>query len=45
MTSDLKDWQPRPRPVREPLDGHLVRLEPLDAARHGDGLFEASTVA
>ncbi|BCH23092.1 GNAT family N-acetyltransferase [Mesorhizobium sp. L-8-3] len=45
MTGDLKHWQPRPRPAREPLEGRFVRLEPLDAARHGDGLYEASTVA
>ncbi len=45
MTGDLKDWQAKPRPTREPLEGRYVRLEPLDAARHGDGLFEASTVA
>jgi RimJ/RimL family protein N-acetyltransferase len=45
VLDDLKDWQPRPRPAREPLEGRYVRLEPLDAARHGDGLYEASTVA
>jgi RimJ/RimL family protein N-acetyltransferase len=44
MTSDLKNWQPRPRPEREPKEGRYVRLEPLSAARHGDGLFEASSV-
>jgi len=43
--TDLSNWQPRPRPSREPLEGRFVRLEPLDAARHGDGLYEASTVA
>lgn len=26
------------------MEGRLVRLEPLDAARHGDDLFEASSV-
>jgi RimJ/RimL family protein N-acetyltransferase len=41
---NLKDWQPRPRPSRAPLEGRYVRLEPLDATRHGDGLFEISTV-
>jgi RimJ/RimL family protein N-acetyltransferase len=44
MTSDLKNWQPRPRPERECMEGRYVRLEPLSAARHGDGLFEASSV-
>src|ERR1700761_4771381 len=44
MSEDLKNWQPRPRPERKVLDGHYVRLEPFDAARHGDGLYEASAV-
>ncbi|MBN9237178.1 MULTISPECIES: GNAT family N-acetyltransferase [Phyllobacteriaceae] len=44
MSEDLKNWQPRPRPERKVLEGRYVRLEPLDAARHGDGLFEASSV-
>lgn len=43
MTEDLKTWQPRERPVREPLEGRYVRLEPLVALRHGDGLYAAST--
>jgi RimJ/RimL family protein N-acetyltransferase len=41
--TDLSTWTPRPRPQRTPLEGRLVRLEPLDAARHGDGLYAAST--
>jgi RimJ/RimL family protein N-acetyltransferase len=41
--TDLSNWQPRPRPARAPLEGRFVRLEPLDAARHGDGLYEASS--
>jgi RimJ/RimL family protein N-acetyltransferase len=45
MPEDLKNWTPRPRPAREVLEGRYVRLEPLDAQKHGDGLFEASTVA
>ncbi|MCC6206321.1 MAG: GNAT family N-acetyltransferase [Hyphomicrobiales bacterium] len=44
MTDDLKNWQPRPRPERVVLEGRYVRLEPL-AAQHGDGLYEAATVA
>jgi RimJ/RimL family protein N-acetyltransferase len=44
VSEDLKNWQPRPRPERKVLEGRYVRLEPLDAARHGDGLFEASSV-
>jgi RimJ/RimL family protein N-acetyltransferase len=43
--TDLKDWTPRPLPAREPIEGRYVRLEPLDAAKHGDGLYEASSVA
>ena len=38
----LDDWQPRPLPARTALDGRYCRLEPLDPARHGDALFEAS---
>lgn len=45
VSTDLSNWQPRPRPAREPIEGRLVRLEPLSAARHGDGLYEASSVA
>lgn len=44
MTTNLADWTPRPRPERKPLEGRFVRLEPLDAARHGDALFAASSV-
>lgn len=44
MPDDLTNWKPRPRPERKVLEGRYVRLEPLDAARHGDGLFAASTV-
>ncbi len=42
--SDLKSWTGCPRPERKVLEGRFVRLEPLDAARHGDGLYEASSV-
>lgn len=45
MPKNLADWQPRPRPQRTVLDGRYARLEPLDAKRHGDGLYEASSVA
>ena len=41
--SDLLAWTPRPRPRREVHEGRFVRLEPLDPARHGDGLYEASS--
>ncbi len=45
MSDDLKNWQPRPRPERKTVEGRHVRLEPLDAGKHGDDLYEASTVA
>jgi RimJ/RimL family protein N-acetyltransferase len=45
MIQDLKNWQPRPRPARVVLEGRFVRLEPLSAAAHGDGLYAASSVA
>jgi len=45
MTEDLQDWKPRPRPERRVLEGRYVRLEPLEPARHGDGLYEASTLS
>ena len=40
--SDLKNWRPRPRPERIALEGRYCRLEPLDPAKHGDALFDAS---
>lgn len=42
MTIEPADWTPRQPPRREAMEGHHVRLEPLDPARHGDGLFAAS---
>src|SRR4029453_10871834 len=42
VTDDLKNGTPRRRPERKVLDGRYVRLEPLSAAKHGDGLFEAA---
>lgn len=43
--TDLSTWTARPAPQRIVMDGRYVRLEPLDAARHGDELHEASSVA
>ena len=40
MNTDLSHWQPRPFPPHEPLQGRFIRLEPLDAARHGDDLWQ-----
>jgi RimJ/RimL family protein N-acetyltransferase len=39
----VPDWQARPRPRRLTLVGKYGRLEPLDAARHADALFGASS--
>ena len=44
MPEDLSHWTARPGPERQILEGRYVRLEPLDAARHGAELFEASHV-
>ena len=38
---DLANWTPRQRPGLRALHGQLVRLEPLDWVRHGQGLFAA----
>jgi RimJ/RimL family protein N-acetyltransferase len=43
VITDLRNWTARARPRREQLEGRFVRLEPLEAARHGDGLFDASS--
>jgi len=40
---DLFEWTHRLRPQRIALDGRYVRLEPLDATRHGDDLFAAGS--
>src|SRR5262245_12909544 len=39
--SDLANWSPRPMPGSTVLEGMRVRLEPLDWARHGEGVFAA----
>ncbi|KIP96633.1 MULTISPECIES: GNAT family protein [Pseudomonas] len=42
MTDDtLLDWTPVSPPPRSAIDGRYVCLEPLDAAAHGDDLWEA----
>ncbi|WP_269932380.1 GNAT family N-acetyltransferase [Aminobacter sp. HY435] len=43
MSENLQDWKPRPRPERTAIEGRYVRLEPLDAAKHGSALFEMAT--
>jgi len=37
----LPDWTARPRPSRTPMAGRLCRLEPLEASRHTEALYEA----
>lgn len=39
---DLTHWNGVPRPERIILEGRYVRLEPLDAARHGADLFASA---
>ena len=41
---DLSHWTPREQPQLKAMEGRFVRLEPLSSAKHGDGLYEASTV-
>lgn len=40
---EVADASPAQRPGRVVLEGRFCRLEPLNAARHGDDLFRAST--
>ena len=40
MSADLSQWQPRPFPPHEPLQGRFIRLEPLDVTRHADDLWQ-----
>jgi RimJ/RimL family protein N-acetyltransferase len=37
----VPDWRPATRPPREPIEGRLCRLEPLDPDRHAKELHEA----
>jgi RimJ/RimL family protein N-acetyltransferase len=37
----VPEWEPRPKPPRSPIEGRLVRIEPLDPERHLTGLFAA----
>jgi RimJ/RimL family protein N-acetyltransferase len=43
MEKDLKNWEGCDRPRKSAMRGRYVLLEPLKAARHGDGLFTAIT--
>ena len=42
---DLANWQPCQRPERIALEGRYCKLEPLNAAKHGDQLFDAATLS
>jgi len=42
---EMLDWHGAKPPRREALEGASVRLEPLDAQRHGDDLFAAAAGA
>jgi RimJ/RimL family protein N-acetyltransferase len=44
MSEALPDWTPRPRPDHVTLQGRHVRMEPLQTARHLDGLFTETAV-
>ncbi|MGI3744117.1 MAG: GNAT family N-acetyltransferase [Janthinobacterium lividum] len=39
--SNLENWQPAKLPDTRTLQGRFIRLEKLDTARHGDGLWDA----
>lgn len=40
----LPDWKPPPTPARKIMSGVFCRVEPLDAGRHGQSLFEANAL-
>ncbi len=39
----VPDWEPRPRPQRELIEGRYCRLEPLDPGQHAADLFAANS--
>ena len=39
--TDLANWTPRPRPSNAAMQGRHVTIEPWNAARHGDALWNA----
>ena len=41
MSTSLADWKGVPSPTVQLLEGHFIRLEKLDPARHGDQLWQA----
>ncbi len=41
MSTSLADWKGVPAPTVKLIEGRFIRLEKLDPARHGDGLWQA----
>jgi len=41
MSIDLQLWQPARIPTAKPIEGRFIRLEKLNPALHGDGLWTA----
>lgn len=41
----MPDWQPRPLPQREVLQGQVCRLEPFSVASHAEALWQAWSLA
>lgn len=41
MSNPVPDWQPASLPNTRTVEGRFIRLEKLDVARHGDGLWAA----
>ena len=41
MSTSLADWKGVPAPTVQTIEGRFIRLEKLDPARHGEGLFKA----
>ena len=39
MSISLADWKGVPAPTTQLIEGRYIRLEKLDPARHGDGLY------
>ncbi|KAI1710313.1 acetyltransferase (GNAT) domain-containing protein [Ditylenchus destructor] len=44
ICEDLSKWTPRQYPEKKVFEGRYVRIEPLDVAKHGDELYEVSSV-
>ncbi len=40
---DVPAWTERPQPPRTPIEGRIVRIEPIDVERHAADLYAANT--